>query len=335
MNTTENHTDDYDSPWKEGMELYFKELMQFFFPDIAREIAWTKGYQFLDKELQQVVRDAEIGRRHADKLVRVWSLQDEPFHVMIHIEVQSDKDQDFARRMYIYNYRIFDKSYQPVTSLAILADEVSSWRPDAYTSEQWGCETHFKFPMIKLMDYGDKVDDLLNQTNPFAIITAAHLKTKVTKNNPQERYTWKWAITRALYEKGFSTKDILALYRLVDWLMMLPDDLTEQFTENLIAYEEEKKMPYITSAERIGIEKGRLEGRGEGRDEGMLFNAREMLLEALDEKFSNDTPADLKQQIQALNNRIMLKRLLRSTIQSKDISDFRKTLGEITAEDQA
>jgi hypothetical protein len=66
MNTTENHTDDYDSPWKEGMELYFKELMQFFFPDIAREIAWARGYQFLDKELQQVVRDAEIGRRHAE-----------------------------------------------------------------------------------------------------------------------------------------------------------------------------------------------------------------------------------------------------------------------------
>jgi len=57
MNTIENNTgaDDYDSPWKEGMDLYFKELMQFFFPDIAREIAWDKGYQFLDKELQQVV----------------------------------------------------------------------------------------------------------------------------------------------------------------------------------------------------------------------------------------------------------------------------------------
>jgi hypothetical protein len=39
MNTTANSQDDYDSPWKEGMELYFKELMQFFFPDIAARIA--------------------------------------------------------------------------------------------------------------------------------------------------------------------------------------------------------------------------------------------------------------------------------------------------------
>jgi hypothetical protein len=52
MNTTANNQDDYDSPWKEGMELYFKELMQFFFPDIAARIAWKRGYEFLDKELQ-------------------------------------------------------------------------------------------------------------------------------------------------------------------------------------------------------------------------------------------------------------------------------------------
>jgi hypothetical protein len=256
---------------------------------------------------------------------------------MVHIEVQSDKDPKFARRMYIYNYRIFDKSYRPVTSLAILADEVDSWRPDAYASEQWGCEINFKFPMVKLLDYNDQIDSLLNQTNPFAIITAAHLKTKATKNNPQERYTWKWTITRTLYEKGFSTKDILNLYRLVDWLMMLPDELTKKFTQDLIAYEEEKKMPYITSAERIGIEKGRLEGRSEGLDLGMdkgqLLNAREMLLEALDARFSSNTPADIKKQIQALNNKIMLKRLLRSSIESKDIEEFRKTLEELTAED--
>jgi hypothetical protein len=321
MNTTGKHSDDYDSPWKEGMELYFKELMQFFFPDIAREIAWKRGYEFLDKELQQVVRDAEIGRKHADKLVKVWSLEDEPFHVMIHIEVQSDKDREFPGRMYIYNYRIFDKNERPVTSLAVLADEVSSWRPNGYTSEQWGCKINFEFPMVKLIDYADKIDDLLENTNPFAIITAAHLKTKATKDNPRERYSWKWTITRALYEKGFSTTDILNLYRLVDWLMMLPEDMTKKFTQDLIAYEEEKKMPYVTSAEKIGI------------DKGQLNEAREMVLEALDTKFSSNVPADIHKLIKDLNNRVMLRKLLRSTIQSKDIDDFRKALEELTAEE--
>jgi len=36
-------------------------------------------------------------------------------------------------------------------------------------------------------------------------------------------------------------------------------------------FEEEQKMPYITTAERIGIEKGRKEGREEGREEGKLI----------------------------------------------------------------
>ncbi|MFO7883824.1 MAG: hypothetical protein R6U68_03295 [Desulfobacteraceae bacterium] len=51
--------------------------------------------------------------------------------------------------------------------------------------------------------------------------------------------------------------------------MMLPEDLTKRFTEDLIRYEEDKKMPHIMSAERIGMEKG------------MLTEAREMVLEAL------------------------------------------------------
>ena len=86
-------------------------------------------------------------------------------------------------------------------------------------------------------------------------------------------------------------------------------------------------MPYITSAERIGIEKG--------RDEGMLFEAREMLLEALDEKFSKAITTDIHEQINALNNRILLKRLLRYAIQSKDIEDFRQSMKALASETQS
>ncbi len=64
-------SDDYDSPWKEALEIYFKEFMDFFFPWIASEIDWTKKYKFRDKEFQQIVRDASLGRRYADKLVSV------------------------------------------------------------------------------------------------------------------------------------------------------------------------------------------------------------------------------------------------------------------------
>jgi hypothetical protein len=59
---------DYDSPWKEALDLYFESFMAFCFPAIHRDINWSRGYESLDTELQEVVRDAETGRRLADKL---------------------------------------------------------------------------------------------------------------------------------------------------------------------------------------------------------------------------------------------------------------------------
>lgn len=62
----------FDSPWKDILTNYFEDFMAFFFPQAHRAIDWSKPYQFLDTELQQIVRDAELGKRIADKLVQVW-----------------------------------------------------------------------------------------------------------------------------------------------------------------------------------------------------------------------------------------------------------------------
>ncbi|MCI5220955.1 MAG: cytosolic protein, partial [Candidatus Electrothrix sp. LOE2] len=53
---------DFDSPWKEILDGYFPEFLQFFFADIHAAIDWSRGHVFLDKEFQKIVRDAEQGR---------------------------------------------------------------------------------------------------------------------------------------------------------------------------------------------------------------------------------------------------------------------------------
>ena len=45
---------DYDSPWKDMVEKYFQQFMEFFFPQIAVNIDWKKGHEFLDKEFQKI-----------------------------------------------------------------------------------------------------------------------------------------------------------------------------------------------------------------------------------------------------------------------------------------
>ena len=88
---------------------YFKEFTAFFFPDVHEDINWSKGYELLDPEFQKIVRDAELGRRLLDKLVKVYRKDGAESWVLAHIEVQGEEREDLPKRIFTYNYRIFDR----------------------------------------------------------------------------------------------------------------------------------------------------------------------------------------------------------------------------------
>lgn len=241
---------DYDNPWKTFVELYFRDFLAFFFPDIAVDVDWSKPIRFLDKELQKIVRDAEIPKRYADKLVEVHRCTGEQTLVICHIEVQSQEESRFAARMYTYNYRLRDRYNCPVVSLAILGDDRQNWRPNQFRDELWGCSIHFEFPIVKLSDYQAEWMSLEANRNPFAVVVMAHLKTKETHNQPTERKRWRYFLTTMLYDRGYVEQDILELHNFLDWLMNLPEELERQFQDELKAFEEARQMKYVTTGER-------------------------------------------------------------------------------------
>jgi len=255
---------DYDSPWKEILELYFQQFTAFFFPPIHSGIDWSKGYQFLDKELQKVVREAKTGRSLVDKLVKVWRKDGTETWVLVHIEIQGQVDPDFAARMYLYHYRIYDRYARKVVSLAILADEQLNWRPNRFSYDLWGCEISFKFPIVKLLDYKEQWNIIEQSSNPFAVVTMAYLQAIETRRRPKERFQIKLKLTRSLYERGFSRQQILELFRFIDWVMELPQELEDKFDNAIYEFEEVKKMQYITNIERRGIKQGLQKGLIEG-----------------------------------------------------------------------
>jgi len=63
---------DKDSVWKEAIDACFHDFLGFFFPHIAGDIDFDKGYEFLDKELKRILREAGTGKRYADILVKVY-----------------------------------------------------------------------------------------------------------------------------------------------------------------------------------------------------------------------------------------------------------------------
>ena len=184
MNQT---TANYDESWKEALTEYFEPFLRFFFPEVHQLIDWTKPPQSLEKELQQITASSKTKKRFTDKLYQVWLLEGQEVWILIHIEIQSQYEESFPQRMYIYNYRAFDLYHQPVISLAILGDERVNWRPDSYNYTIASCELTLKFPTVKLLDYEARWSELEASTNPFAIIVMAHLKTKATTLSGTEK----------------------------------------------------------------------------------------------------------------------------------------------------
>ena len=91
--------DDYDSPWKQALDVFFQPFLELFCVQAHADIDWSRGFEPLDKELQKIVRKAEIGRRFVDKLVKVSLKSGREQWVLVHVEVQSSEDTDFALRM--------------------------------------------------------------------------------------------------------------------------------------------------------------------------------------------------------------------------------------------
>jgi len=80
-------------------------------------------------------------------------------------------------------------------------------------------------------------------------------------------------------------------------------------------------MPYVTSVERIGIEKG----LQQGLQQGSLQGTQEMVLEAVTVRFGV-VPEEVAQAVNAIETRETLRSLLRQAMTSPNLEAFREAL---------
>jgi hypothetical protein len=277
--------DDYDSPWKEVIERYFPDFLHFYFPHAHAQIDWSESPLFLEQELRAVVQDAELGTRFVDKLVRVNLRNREAEWIYVHLEVQGSAQESFAERMFVYNYRLYDRYHVPIASLAVLADEQVNWRPAAFTYDVLGCHMGIRFPVAKLLDWSGSEERLADSRNPFAVVTHAHLATRATRGDPLARYEAKWRLVKDLYRRGWERKQVIDLMKILDWMMRLPKELAQALRQNMQTLEEEMGKPYVTSFERLAIEEGIAIGIQQGMQQGRLAGEAHLLARLLTRRF--------------------------------------------------
>jgi hypothetical protein len=236
---------------------------------------------------------------------------------LIHIEIQSQYEENFPQRMYIYNYRAFDLYQKPVISLAILGDERVNWRPDSYNYTIAGCEVSLKFPTVKLLDYEESWSELEASSNPFAIIVMAHLKTKATTGKLPEREQWKWKLIRGLYEKEFEREQIIKLFEIIDNMMTLSPELQSSLESKIKQFEEERTMPLMSNMELRGIERG--------KEIGALEKARNYIKTVLKTRLG-DIPIDIEQAVDKIAVLSILDELLKSALTVNSFDELHQLL---------
>ncbi len=225
-----------DSAWKEILDSHFEAFLSFFFPEIHRDIDWSRRHETLDKELQVILRGSRSRKRLADKLVRVHLKDDPRVPVHLHLEVQKRPEVDFEVRMFQYNYRIYDRRGGEVISLAVLTDSRPSRPRDCFERGRWGFAHHMRYPVVKLLDFEDRRAELEASRNPFAVVVLAHLEARRTRGNPAEAFEAKWRLMQMLYERKFRKRDIMGLYKCIDWVLRLPEDLEIKLLDRVLTW---------------------------------------------------------------------------------------------------
>jgi len=175
-----------DQLWKGMIEEVFDDLLRFIFPGADQVFDMQRGFEFLDKELNEMYPEPDKGpdTRFVDKLVKVFRLDGHEEWLLVHIEVQGHADKQFPERMFRYYYRIFDRYQQPITAIAIFTGPNGSNMPDRYTYHFLGTSLSYQYNTFCITDPADEA--LAGHENPFALVVLAAKKALLAGKIPEK-----------------------------------------------------------------------------------------------------------------------------------------------------
>jgi len=277
-----------DEVWKEAIRKYFEDFSKFFLADLDEYIDHTKGYAFLDSELQKIYPEAEETKRKTDKLIKVYLKNGFEQWIYLYIEVQGYKDELFQERMFIYFYRIYDLFKQKIVSITIFTDPDRDYKPSEFNYDFFGTSLNYKYRTYKALDV--EYAELEKSDNPFALVVLAVKYVIRSGQNQDKRLKFKTKLARLLFEKGYSKEKAIEIFNFINAIIKITDEAKQKiFYEEIKKLEGDKHMAilsdigeYITKENRDKwMEKGIEKGMEKGKELGKLEVAKKMMEDGL------------------------------------------------------
>uniref|UniRef100_A0A832EBV4 Transposase (putative) YhgA-like domain-containing protein n=1 Tax=Desulfacinum infernum TaxID=35837 RepID=A0A832EBV4_9BACT len=255
------------------------------------------GLEVVESEVMELPQETASLRR-SDFPIRVRTPEGRVFIVLL--EVQSRWEPELPLRLLEYDVR-----YRLKTGLSVLP-AILLLTPSGAVMDRFEDEgLRYAFRVISLAAL--EARELLRTGNPCLFPFVALMKGGVELFDEAER-----ALTDSM-PAGPDRADLLTGMALLSGLV------SKELPQRLLRRRRDIMM------ESVAYEMIKKEGYDEGMQQGMLAEGREMVLEALAERFG-PVPPDIEDLIMARESRRQLKELHRLALRVQNIDAFRKLL---------
>ena len=95
----------------------------------------------------------------------------------------------------------------------------------------------------------------------------------------------KRALVWLMYRQGWERQRVLELFAVLDWMMHLPDTLSQRLWQDIESIEGETRMRYVTSVERLATARGLQQGMQQGMQQGKREEAAAIVAKLLTKRF--------------------------------------------------
>lgn len=246
-----------DEIWKEILETMFPEFCDFFLPELNKLIDYSKPVDFLEQELNKIFFESESKKRRTDKLVKVYLKDGSEKLVLVHIEIQGYKDDNFQERMFSYFYRIYDRyktDIKDIVAIVLFTEDIPDYKPSRFELNSFGTKLIYEYNTYKILEQDEK--KLLENKNIFSYVILAAYYLLQSKNNEKKKYNFKLKLAQLLIKNDYQETDIEKVLKFIDILLYQTDkNLERLFLQEVKNMAISEKRPRILS----GIEEIMLE----------------------------------------------------------------------------
>jgi predicted transposase/invertase (TIGR01784 family) len=185
-------------------------------PEIFDLVDFSEPIKSLDNEFKTLFPESESDDRRVDKLVEVKLKNGENKWILLHIEIQSYEDKYFAKRMYHYYSRIFDRYDKEIEAIAVFTYQANRHKQNKYESKFIKTKLSYEYPIYDIAV--QNIEELKKSSNPFSFVIQTLIKSFNYNESDENNFNFKKELFSLLLNSGFTREEIQKVFRFINFV---------------------------------------------------------------------------------------------------------------------